>query len=91
MAETYQVSLLYCFELKGVLSDFEDKNSVIPQITLDEYTVLKTKGSISKGMIPKMDNSFDAIQNGVKQVVICHSEDMLDVAQGIKKGTVLKK
>jgi acetylglutamate kinase len=91
MANTHTVTLLYCFELKGVLSDFEDKTSVIPKMTWKEYQSLKEKGIISKGMIPKMDNSFEAIRNGVEKVVICHSEDMGKVAKGEKKGTVLEK
>lgn len=89
MAKQYGVTLLYCFELKGVLSDFEDKNSVIPEMNYSTYQKLKQEGVISKGMIPKMDNSFDAIHNGVKNVIICHSGDMLNVAQGDKKGTIL--
>jgi len=89
MAKEYAVSLLYCFELKGVLSDFDDKNSVIPEMDFSTYSSLKLKGIISKGMIPKMDNSFDAIQNGVERVVICHSEDMLTIIEGAKKGTLL--
>jgi acetylglutamate kinase len=89
MAKTYKVSLLYCFELKGVLADFEDKNSVISEMDYASYQDLKRSGIISKGMIPKMDNSFDGIQNGVEKVVICHSEDMLKVAEGASLGTKL--
>lgn len=89
MAKNYTVSLLYCFELKGVLSDFEDKNSVIEKMDFNNYQHLKSDGVISKGMIPKMDNSFDAIQNGVQKVVICHSTDMLKVASGQQLGTTL--
>lgn len=90
MAKHFQVTLLYCFELKGVLSDFEDKTSVIPEINFSSYQTLKSNGVISKGMIPKLDNSFDSIQNGVKKVVICHSEDMLRIAKGEKLGTTLQ-
>lgn len=91
MATTYKVSLLYCFELKGVLSDFADKNSVIAEINIESYQKLKAEGVISKGMIPKLDNSFDSILNGVEKVVICHSEEMLRVANGEKRGTTLEK
>lgn len=91
MAKSYRVTLLYCFELKGVLSDFEDKTSVIPEINFLSYQTLKLNGVISKGMIPKMDNSFDSIHNGVDKVIICHSEDMLKIAGGEKGGTALLK
>ena len=89
MAKNYTVTLLYCFELKGVLSDFEDKNSVIEKMDFGSYQTLKSNGAISKGMIPKMDNSFDAIHNGVQKVVICHSSNMLKVAEGLQLGTTL--
>lgn len=89
MANHYDTTLLYCFELKGVLSDFEDKSSVIQKIDYGSYQSLKLNGVISKGMIPKMDNSFDAIQHGVAKVVICHSEDMLQAANGKAVGTWL--
>lgn len=91
MAKIYKVSLLYCFELKGVLSDFEDKNSVITKMDFQQYQQLKNQGVISKGMVPKLDNSFDAIENGVEKVVICHSEDVLKAAQNSELGTVLSK
>ncbi len=89
MSKNYNVTLLYCFELKGVLSDFENKDSVIPKLNYNSYQDLKQKGVISKGMIPKMDNSFDAIKNGVSIVVICHSDNMLMASRGIETGTVL--
>jgi acetylglutamate kinase len=89
MAKSFRVTLLYCFELKGVLSDFEDKNSVISKMDYTTYQSLKQEGVISKGMIPKMDSSFDAIRNGANKVVICHSDDMLAVAEGKNLGTTL--
>ena len=89
MATSYSVTLLYCFELNGVLSNFEDKNSVIQNMNFEYYEELKSMGTISKGMIPKMDNSFDAIQNGVTKVVICHSDNMLTASKGMVTGTLL--
>jgi len=89
MSKDFRTTLLYCFELKGVLSDFEDKTSVISEITLDTYNELKARGVISKGMIPKLDNSFDAIRNGVEKVVILHSEDVRLAAEGHQIGTTL--
>ncbi len=40
------------------------------------YAHLKDEGAISKGMIPKLDNAFAAMQNGVNKVVICHAADV---------------
>lgn len=92
MSNSFEVHLVYCFELKGVLENFEDKNSVISEITPDNYTTLKEQGVISKGMIPKLDNSYDAINAGVSSVRICHADDLVGIInEGEIKGTVLKK
>jgi acetylglutamate kinase len=90
MTEAFQVNLIYCFELKGVLEDFSNKESVIPEINTGKYQDLKTKGIIDKGMIPKMDNSFDAIRAGVESVRICHADDLINIINNKeKKGTKL--
>jgi acetylglutamate kinase len=74
----YDVQLNYCFEKKGVLKNVNDDDSVIGIITPQDYKQLLGEGIISKGMIPKLDNAFDAIQKGVKSVVIAHSNDLLN-------------
>lgn len=67
--------LTFCFEKKGVLSDPEDEDSVIPEITPAAYESLKASGTVSGGMIPKLDNAFGALAAGVSSVVItCASE-----------------
>ena len=90
MSKAFEVHLVYCFELKGVLEDFENKDSVISDISSEKYISLKEKGIISKGMIPKMDNSFDAINAGVTSVRICHADDLVNIInKNEKKGTTL--
>jgi acetylglutamate kinase len=92
LAKNFEVHLTYCFELKGVLKDFEDKDSVISEITPTYYTQLKEEGIINKGMIPKLDNSFDAINNGVNSVIICQAESLVSlINEGKSIGTQLKK
>ncbi|MBO0951267.1 acetylglutamate kinase [Fibrella forsythiae] len=79
------VTLVYCFEKKGVLSNPDDDNSVIKQLTPDVYAEHKDAGSINKGMIPKLDNAFAALEAGVKRVIICHADELgaaLDGAEG---------
>lgn len=70
MSELYETSIYYCFELNGVLQNFNDKESVIKNINSESYKELLAKGIISDGMIPKIDNCFDALQNGVQKVCI---------------------
>ncbi|MFN3405740.1 MAG: acetylglutamate kinase [Cytophagaceae bacterium] len=91
LAENFAVNLIYCFELKGVLQDINDKNSVITEINTERYQQLKQDGIIAKGMIPKMDNSFDAIKAGVSSVTICHADDLVSIINDrAQKGSLLR-
>jgi acetylglutamate kinase len=77
MSKDYDVTLTYCSSMPGVLSDINNPESVIPQITHSEFDPLVSKGIITEGMIPKLQNAFDAIAAGVRKVVIT-SPDALD-------------
>ncbi len=70
LAEFYDVTLIYSFEKKGVLADPEDDNSLIPTITHQDFVRLKADGTISGGMIPKIENALEAIDAGVSKVII---------------------
>ena len=86
LAEAFDVTLMYCFEKKGVLRDENDDNSVIPVITPDLFRQYVDEGVIQGGMIPKLENSFSAVEAGVTQVIIT-SASAIDG----KSGTVIKK
>ena len=77
----FDVTLTYCFELPGVMRNPEDNDSLIPCITRATYRELLAEGTISGGMIPKIDNAFNAIENGVSEVVITKA-DSIDGSQG---------
>ena len=70
------VTLVYCFEKKGVLADPADDDSVITQLTPADYADHRAAGTINKGMIPKLDNAFRALENGVLRVIICHADEL---------------
>ena len=70
MSSIYDVSLVYCFEKPGVLSDAGDDESVIKKITLSSFIDLKEKNIITEGMIPKLQNALTALAAGVKVVTI---------------------
>lgn len=72
--------LIYCFEKKGVLSDANDDDSVIDKISKASYQQLKADGVVSDGMIPKLDNCFDAVAKGVDKVVIKHADFLNEVS-----------
>ena len=82
MANDYDVELNYCFELNGVLEDINKPESVIPEINPKNYLELKSKDIINMGMIPKIDNAFDAIKAGVKAVRIMNAQDISKMAKG---------
>lgn len=76
LSAVFDVSLVYCFEKSGVLLDAEDAYSVIEKINASYYTELKQKKLVFAGMIPKLDNAFSALNNGVKKVLIGKAEDI---------------
>lgn len=76
LSEIYEVELTYCFEKKGVLMDIAKEESLLPTIHFKEYERLKLAKIISHGMIPKLDNAFEAVRQGVKKVKICHAENL---------------
>jgi len=70
LATLFDVTLVFCFEKKGVLSDENDDNSVISTISEDTFRQLVAEGVIQGGMIPKLENSFESIHAGVSKVII---------------------
>ncbi len=70
MSNLYETELNFVFELKGVLENIEDKNSVITHINSEKYEQLIADGIIADGMLPKMQNCFNALNRGVQKVKI---------------------
>ena len=81
---THETELIYCFEKDGVLYDKDDDSSVIREIGRDLFTSLREEGRVADGMIPKLTNSFKAIDRGVARVIIKHARNLLN-----DKGTIL--
>lgn len=74
---THVTDLVYCFEKDGVLYDKDDDSSVIPEIDREKFAQLKAEGRVADGMIPKLTNSFKAIDSGVAKVIIKHARNLL--------------
>jgi acetylglutamate kinase len=70
LAPFYDVTLIYSFEKKGVLSNPDDDDSVIPTINRADFERYKADGTISGGMLPKIENALSAIDSGVGRVII---------------------
>lgn len=84
LAHYFDVTLVYCFEKKGVLRDENDDDSVIPSIDEPTFKQLVADGVIQGGMIPKLENSFEAINAGVKEVVITLASAIANAEEGTR-------
>ncbi|MEO9210291.1 MAG: acetylglutamate kinase [Ginsengibacter sp.] len=82
----YDVTLVYCFEKNGVLLNVNDDKSVVKDLEAKRYQELKDNNSLFEGIIPKIDNAFDAINKGVKEVLIGNSGHLASLING-KSGT----
>ncbi len=76
LAKVFDVTLTFCSSTPGVLTDINDPESVIPTITASEFGALVENGTITTGMIPKLQNAFEAINAGVSRVVICSPSNL---------------
>ena len=85
LANNYDVTLIFSFEKNGVLSNPDDDDSVIPIITKEDFERYKANGTISGGMLPKIENALKAVEAGVSRVIIT-----LATAIDGKHGTVIE-
>lgn len=85
LAHKYDVTLIFSFEKKGVLSNPDDDDSVIPIITRTLFNKYKADGTISGGMLPKIENALAAVEAGVSRVIIT----LATAIDGIQ-GTVIR-
>ena len=62
--------LAFLTDIEGVYADYNDKSSLISELTLDHADKLIADGFIGGGMLPKLKNCADAVKNGVSSVHI---------------------
>ncbi len=86
LAPYYDVTLIFSFEKKGVLRNPDDDDSVIPVITHADFINYKADGTISGGMLPKIENALGAIDSGVSRVIIT-----LATALDGQSGTIIQQ
>lgn len=70
LAGHYDVTLIFSFEKPGVLRHPDDDTSLIPIITREDFERYKADGTISGGMLPKLENALSAVDAGVSRVII---------------------
>ena len=76
LCDSYDIHLVYVFELNGVLADINDHSTVVRKLDKARFETMKTNGSIAAGMIPKLDNAFEAMTQGVKKVSIINASHL---------------
>jgi acetylglutamate kinase len=86
LSEFYKVKLIYCFEKNGVLTNVDDETTIITELDVQTYNQLKEDKKLVGGILPKIDNAFDAVNSGVDKVVIGNSNQLLQLVKG-KNGT----
>jgi acetylglutamate kinase len=90
LSAVYQVRLVYCFEKKGVLRDVNNENDVVHLIDRKVYARLAQEGALADGILPKLENAFDAIDRGVREVIIGQAADLLqNIGPGVT-GTLIR-
>ena len=62
--------LAFLTDIEGVYKDFDDKDSLISELSTSEARTLLESGTIGGGMLPKLNNCIDAIEHGVSRVHI---------------------
>jgi len=82
LSKMYQVKLVYCFEKNGVLPDVNDEDAALAQLDTKTYHELTKNKKLFAGILPKIDNAFDAVNNGVSSVVIGNSNYLLQLVRG---------
>lgn len=91
LADEHHVDLYFCFNKQGVLIDENNEQSIIPLINEDIYSELRKENVIHSGMIPKLDNAFDALKQGVQRVWIGKAENLMMAVKGKTAGTIIER
>lgn len=89
LSKHFDVRLIFCFEKKGVYRDLHDEQSVIRQLDTQSYQKLLQQGALVDGILPKLENAFQAIQKGVREVLIGDSVNLLKNTGPDTEGTLI--
>lgn len=89
LSKYFEVQLVYSFEKSGVLLDANDDSTVINSINPAYYQQLKTEQKIFAGMIPKLDNAFAALNQGVRKVIIGKAEELQKLIAGVSGTSIV--
>ena len=82
LALRYDITLIYCFEKKGVLLNTDDPDSVLAELRRTRYKAMREMDIIKDWFVNKIDNAFSAIEHGVKEVIITCPSQLADPDKG---------
>lgn len=91
LSTRYRVRLMYCFEKNGVLRDITDESSVVHHIDQRLFDRMKAEGALAEGILPKLENAFAAIRQGVQEVLIGHARQLLANTGDAVSGTLIQQ
>jgi acetylglutamate kinase len=89
LSKHFDVRLIFCFEKPGVLKELNREDSVIRHLNFSLYQELLAKGALLDGILPKLENAFNAINSGVKEVLIGEHTHLLANTGYDTKGTLI--
>ena len=70
MSAHFEVYLKFVFTHEGVLKDMQHSDAIFEEINSTDFVQLKKEGVLTQGIIPKLTNAFDALQEKVQEVRI---------------------
>ena len=88
MSPYFKVQLVFSFDKPGVLLDKDDDSSVIPTIDKISFEKLKSANKIVAGMIPKLENAFKALDQGIETVRLGRAQELSKIING-DAGTII--
>ena len=91
LSGSFEVRLVYCFEKTGVLEDVDRPDSVIRAMNVARYQQLLKAGALHDGILPKLENAFDALSKGVHEVLIGDAADLMNNTGPVTVGTLITR
>jgi acetylglutamate kinase len=89
LSKIFEVRLIFCFEKKGVLRNVNDSSSVIRHLPEAVYKTLLQQQIFADGILPKLENAYEAIHEGVKEVLIGEATDLVVNTGDKTEGTLI--
>jgi acetylglutamate kinase len=91
LSKHFNIRLIFCFEKKGVLKNRNDEASVLCSLPESMYQTLLQEGAFADGILPKLENAYNALHAGVNEVLIGDATHLLHNTGQETEGTLIVK